>query len=68
MGEWFGQTVDADILKIEDAKYFDRFSSTTEGEVVEGEGIWPGQSFQHSIQDESTHTSLTHSLMLLPTI
>ena len=31
MGEWFGQAVDADIVEIEDARYFDSFSETTVG-------------------------------------
>ena len=62
MGEWVGQTVDADIFKIEDARYFDTFSKTTEGEDIR-----QGKSFRRSIQDESTHASFTHSLMLLPT-
>ena len=62
MREWFGQTVDADIIKIEDARYFDTFSKTTEGE-----DIWQGKSFRRSIQDESTHASFIHSLMLFAT-
>jgi hypothetical protein len=48
-------------------RYFDTFSKTTVGKVVEREDIWPGESFRQSIQDESTHASFTHSLMSLPT-
>ena len=59
MREWFGQTVDADIMKIEDARYFNTFSKTTEGE-----DIWHGKSFRRSIQEESTHASFIHSLKL----
>ena len=67
VGEWFGQTVDADIVEIEDARYFDTFPKTTVGKVVEDEDIWPGESLRQSIQDESTYASFTHSLILLPT-
>ena len=62
VGEGFGQAVDADIVEIEDVRYFDTFSKTTEGEDIR-----QGKSFRRSIQDESTHASFTHSLMLLPT-
>ena len=62
MGEWFSQKVDVDIMKIEDARYFDTFSKTTEGEDIR-----QGKSFRRSIQDESTHASFIHSLMLFAT-
>ena len=56
-GERFGQAVDADIVEVEDASYFDTFSETT----------WPFESFRQSIQDESTHDPFTHSLKSFPT-
>ena len=66
VGEWFGQAVDANIMEIEDVN-FDMFSETTGGKVVEGEDIWPGESFRQSIQEGSTHTSFTHLLISFPT-
>ena len=68
MGEWLGQAVDADIVEIEDARYFDTFSEPAVGKVVEGEDVWLGESFRQGIQDESTHDPFTHSFMLFPTL
>ena len=45
MGELFGQAVLTDIVEIEDASYFDTFSETTVGKVVEGEDIWQVSHF-----------------------
>ena len=60
-----GQAVDTDIMEIEDAN-FDIFSETTVGKVVEGEDIRPGEPFQQSIQERSTHASFTHLLIFSP--
>ena len=68
MREWFHKAVDADVVEIENASYFDMFFATTVGKVVEGEDIWLGKSFRQSIQDDSTHASFIHSLMLFPTL
>ena len=43
------------------------FSETIIGKVVEGEGVWPGESFRQTIRDESTHASFTHLFMSFPT-
>ena len=64
MGEWLGQAVDANIVEIENARYFDTFSETTVGQVVEGKDI----SFRQSIQDESTHASFIHSFIMSPAL
>ena len=63
MGGWIGQAAGADIVEIEDARYFYTSSETTVDKVVEGED----KPFRHSIQEESTHVSFTHSLMSFPT-
>ena len=41
-------------IELEDASYFDIFSETTVGKVVEGEDRWPlaGESFRQSLQDD----------------
>ena len=67
MGGWLEQAVDADIVEIENASYFNTSSETTVGKVVEGEDIWLGKSFRQSIQDGSTHASFIHSRILSPT-
>ena len=66
MREWFHKAVDADVVEIENASYFDTSSEATIGNVVESEDIWLGKSFRQSIQDESAYASFTHSFMLFP--
>ena len=58
VGEWFGQAVVGDIVEIEDASYFDMFPETTDGVA--------SMLFRENDQDESTHASLSHSLIFFP--
>jgi hypothetical protein len=64
VGEWFGQAVHAEIVEIEDASYFDIFSETAVGKVVEGEDIWPSESFRQVFRTKVLTTPLPTYLWL----
>ena len=59
VGEWFHQAVGGDIVEIEDASYFDMFPKTTHGVA--------SMLFRENDQDESTHASFSHPLIIFPT-